>query len=195
MTDPTGKLGTDVLLAAVELMGRTGPRGRVRVRGESMRPTLTAGQELEIEFQPSRPSRGDMLVFRQGRDLLVHRCLGPARAVPGCESGFRTRGDGVPELDPTLNRQDVVGRVIAFADGKRWCSTRDRPARVYAWMVAWHARFWGAVAAGLRVADRRTPWSLRPLAVAADRGLLGLTHGLLFRLVHAHRAEAPRGDG
>ena len=164
MSVDSGKL-TELVLAAVDLMGRAGRRGTVRVRGESMQPTLRAGQLLAVEFAPERLARGDMLIFRQGDLLLVHRLLGPARPIEG-RPRLRTRGDGTLSLDPPVDLDRVIGRVVALADGESWRTTRDRPARVYAWCLAWHALFWVAVATvSLRV-DRglrglRIPWRSR----------------------------------
>jgi phage repressor protein C with HTH and peptisase S24 domain len=78
-----GQLSGEFLDAAVDLMGRAGRGGTVRVRGRSMVPTLTEGQLLAIEFSPDRLSRGDMLVYRQEGLLMVHRLLGHARTPDG----------------------------------------------------------------------------------------------------------------
>ena len=78
-SDP--KLSTELVLAAVELMGRVGRDGTVRVEGESMRPALRPGQRLAVDFAPERLARGDVLVFRQGDALLVHRMLWRSRST------------------------------------------------------------------------------------------------------------------
>jgi hypothetical protein len=186
-TDP--QLRAELVLAAVELMGRAGRRGTVRVQGESMRPTLRPGQMLEVDFAPGRTARGDMLVFRQGQMLLVHRLLGPARPHEG-RSRLRTRGDGVLTLDPPLDLDRIVGRVVAIEDREGWRSTRRLPARLYAGCLAWHDLFWAAVGVVLRRLDRRLPrakirrWCL-PAVQAVDRRLLRCVHGALFARLHA----------
>jgi len=187
---------SELVLAAVELMGRDGRRGTVRVRGRSMDPTLRPGQLLEIDFSPERPARGDMLVFRQGDLLLVHRVLGPARPLDG-QLRLRTRGDGVSNLDPPLDLDRVVGRVVAIEDGERWRSTRDRTARAYAWCVAWHDLFWAAVAVAFRPLDRglrgmKIALRIGPLVASLDRGLLRLAHRALFDRLHS---DVPRAEG
>jgi hypothetical protein len=171
------------VLAAVELMGHAGRRGTVRVRGESMQPTLRPGQLLAVDFAPQRLSRGDMLVFRQGDLLLVHRLLGSARPKDG-RPRLRTRGDGTLGLDPPVDLDRVVGRVIALEDGSRWRTTRDRRARTYAWCLAWHDLFWAAVAG---VSPRRLQWRV----AVVDRRLLRAVHRTLFNRLHA---DVPRPE-
>jgi hypothetical protein len=193
-TDP--KLRAELVLAAVELMGRAGRRGTVLVQGESMRPTLRPGQLLAVEFSPEVTARGDMLVFRQGDALLVHRLVGPAPPLDG-QPRLRTRGDGVLELDPPVDLDRVVARVVAFKDGERWRSTRHRAARAYAWCLAWHNLFWAAVGVVLRRLEYRLKRSksglrLRPTARAVDRRLLRGVHRLLSRRMHRSVAK-PEG--
>ena len=188
MHSESGQLSGEFLDAAVDLMGRAGRGGTVRVRGRSMVPTLTEGQLLAIEFSPDRLSRGNMLVYRQEGLLMVHRLLGRARTPDGRPS-LRTRGDGLPNFDPHLELPSVVGRVIALETADGWRSTLGRPARAYAWCLAWHDYFWAATAVlargiegvlgriGLRV-------QLRRLVVGVDRRSLRLAHRFLFERVH-----------
>ena len=96
------RLKAELVLAAVELMGRAGRLGTVRVQGESMNPTLRPGQLLAVDFSPEGTARGDMLLFRQGDLLLVHRRVASAPPLDG-RSRFRTRGDGVLDLDPPVD--------------------------------------------------------------------------------------------
>ena len=194
MSVDSGKL-SELVLAAVDLMGRAGRRGTVRVRGESMQPTLRPGQLLAVEFAPERLARGDMLIFRQGDLLLVHRLLGPARPIEG-RPRLRTRGDGALTLDPPVDLDRVVGRVVALADGELWRTTRDRPARAYAWCLAWHDLFW-AVAATVsqrvdgRLGRLRFPWRLRPVVAGVERWLLRRAHGTFFDRLHS---DVPRPE-
>jgi signal peptidase I len=173
-------------------MGRAGRGGAVRVRGRSMEPTLSEGQVLAIEFAPERLRCGDMLVFRQVDYLVVHRLLGRARRGGGrC---YRTRGDGLPGLDPPVEPRRVVGRVIAFEAGGRWCSVRGAAARTYGRLIAWHALVWstaGLLASRAESRLRRggTRLALRERVEAADRRLLRAVHRGFFHRVHP---EIPR---
>ncbi len=194
MPEDPGKR-TELALAAVDLMGRAGRRGTVRVRGESMQPTLCAGQLIAVEFAPEHLARGDMLIFRQGDLLLVHRSLGPARSIEGRQR-LRTRGDGTLSLDPPVDLDRVVGRVVALEAGEHWRTTRDRPARFYAWCLAWHHLFWAVVATvSLRV-DRglrglRIPWRSRPAVAGVERWLLRRVHRAFFDRLHS---DVPRPE-
>ncbi len=194
MPEDSGKL-RELVLAAVDLMGRSGGRGTVRVRGESMHPTLRPGQLLAVEFAPERLARGDMLIFRQGDLLLVHRLLGPARSIEG-RPRLRTRGDGALSLDPPVDLDRVIGRVVALVDGENWRTTRDRPARAYAWCLAWHDLFWVLVATVSQRVDRglhglRIPWRLRPAVARVERWLLRRAHRMFFDRLHS---DVPRPE-
>lgn len=185
-----------LLDAAVELMGRSGRGGTVRVQGSSMRPTLFPGQLLAVEFAPQGLRCGDLLLFRQLDYLVVHRLLGRARPREG-QSCLKTRGDGVPGLDPPLERGRVVGRVIAIQeqDGT-WLSLRGAGARCYACCLAGHDRFWAAAVFGAgRCEDglsrMRIKTPLRGWAEAADRWMARRLYRALFMRLH-ERTTAPR---
>jgi hypothetical protein len=163
-----------------------------------MRPTLRPGQRLQVDFAPGPLGRGDMLVFRQGDALLVHRLLGGARRDGG-RPRLRTRGDGVLTFDPPVDPEQVVGRVVALEHGGAWRSTRSRPARAYAWCLAWHDLAWAALGVLVRYPERklrrvRVRLQLRAAVAAVDRWLLAAVHRLAFARVHRevpdpHRAE------
>lgn len=78
----------------------------LRVSGASMLPLLRDGDRVEI--RPAAPQdlrRGDLLVFQQGEHLVVHRLV----ARRGEE--WIARGDNLPDRDPPIPRQAVLGRV------------------------------------------------------------------------------------
>jgi hypothetical protein len=185
-TDPA--LSSELILAAVELMGQGGRDGTVRVQGESMRPTLRPGQLLAVDFAPRDLARGDLLVFRQGGLLLVHRLLGPARTREG-RKRLRTRGDGVLTLDPPLDLECIVGRVVAIEDHGRWRSVRKPAARVYARLVALHDFFWGGMGSVFRRVDYGLEriglgFRFRRWLVRVDRFKLRWVHRALFDWLH-----------
>jgi len=203
MDSESGQLSGDFLDAAVDLMGRSGRGGTVRVRGRSMFPTLVEDQVLAVEFSPVRLSRGDILVYRQDGLLMVHRLLGPARFPDGRPS-LRTRGDGLPTFDPHLDPAQVVGRVLALETGGEWRSTRAPRSRAYALCLACHDYFWAASAVGARGVERilgavRLRIPLRRWVTALDRRTLRLAHRSLFRWAHpvvpvpAEAGESPSG--
>jgi hypothetical protein len=200
--NPRGPLSVKQLDAAVDLIGRHGRVAVLPVTGDSMLPSLRAGQRIAVELLPGEPQRGDLLVFRQLDYLVVHRFLGPASREDDRPS-LRTRGDHIPALDPVVERSRVRGRVIAFEDAGRWWGLDTGAARAWALAVAIHDLFWaaaGAVASRLDGRSRRLglPLSLARWTTAVDRAALGLAYRLLFRALHADDRERPeefRGRG
>src|SRR5262245_28173550 len=85
----------------------------------SMEPTLSGGDALLVVPLPAEPSVGDILVFRQNADLIVHRYLGRARTPDG-NPCWRTRGDGRAELDPPLDPSAVRARAAALRVAGTW---------------------------------------------------------------------------
>ncbi len=94
---------------------------RLRVVGTSMLPLLPPGTVVEIEPLPSKLNVGDVLVFRAGKSLLVHRVV----ALRG-ESGVQTCGDAIPENPEHVAYRDVVGRVRSVWAGDGTTSRKLR---------------------------------------------------------------------
>jgi len=195
MTNDESGIRNELLDAAVDMLRSHTQGGTLRIRGDSMRPMLLPGQSISVEFDPTDLTPGDVLVFRQGDDLLVHRLLGPARSR---DQGprWRTRGDGTPALDPAVDSHRVVGRVVAVKDGGVWRSTRVGRARAYARCLAWHHTFWtaagiaaGAVDGGFAKLGVRPLF--RPMVTAVDMWGLRVAHTVLFRALHP-RVDPPR---
>jgi hypothetical protein len=183
-----GEMQARLLDAAVDLMGRAGRGGTVRVRGHSMRPTLSPGEVLAVRFSPDEIRRGDLLLFRQADYLVVHRFLGPARTREG-RSCLRTRGDALIALDPPLDRANVIGTVVAVQRDGEWIGLEGSRARLYARAVALHDLVWAAagvaaVRVGRRLARLGFGARLARLPAALDWRLLGLAHRLLFHRLH-----------
>jgi len=190
-------LSGDVLDAAVELMGRSGRLGTVRVRGTSMEPTLHERDVVAVDFAAGRPLRGDLLLFRQDELLIVHRFLGRGRRR-GRPPYYRARGDGRIRLDPPVAPERVVGRVVALDDGSGWRSLRGAAARVYARLLAWHDLGWAAVGVAARATERALAGigvhvHLEARAMRIDRWLLHAAHRALFARVHARIAPPSPG--
>lgn len=82
----------------------------LRVQGASMLPFLRAGDRLELRPLDARPPRpGDLLVFIQDGQLVVHRLL--RREGDRC----LTAGDALDQPDPWLSSADILGRAVALA--------------------------------------------------------------------------------
>jgi len=192
-----GRLSVEQLDAAMGLMGREGRRVVLPMRGESMLPMLRAGQLIAVDLSPFEPELGDLLLFRQQDYLVVHRFLGPASREDGSPA-FRTRGDGLPGLDPAVERARVRGRVRAIEDRGRWWSLEGGGARAWALAVALHDLCWAGAAVVAGRADgllRRVGLRLavQTWVVRTDRALLGLAHRLLFPAFHRASAAWPEG--
>lgn len=183
---------TEWLDAAVELMGRAGRHGILVVQGISMKPTFRPGRKFEADFKTGRIMPGDVLLFRQEGTLVVHRFLGRVKTRSN-KLCLRTRGDGIPTLDPPLFDCDVVGRAVALERDDGWRSLEGRGARFYAVLVSLHDHFWAALAV---IAGRFDSWagsrgwniSSRPTVIRFDRLLLRSVDRGLFNLFH-RRAE------
>ena len=133
----------------------------------SMEPTLSGGDAILAVPLSGGPARGDLLVFRQNADLVVHRYIGPAR-TPAGDPCWRTRGDGRAELDPPLLPEAVRGRAAAVRVAGTWRSIDGPASRVYARLVAWHDLAWAGAIHVVR------PIGLAAAVTAVDRGLLRL---------------------
>jgi signal peptidase I len=79
---------------------------QLKVTGASMVPVLWPGDLLMVrQVEPSSPTPGSILVFRQNDKLVVHRLAS--------REGDKlvTRGDARPCFDPPVDAANVLGRV------------------------------------------------------------------------------------
>ena len=197
---PGSNLPPELLDAAVEMLAESGRIGKLVVRGTSMLPTLGEGQTVAVDFSPERLTRGDVIVFRQHDDLVVHRLVGHGKRDG--RAYYRARGDGRGYLDPPLDPERVVGRVVAQCDREVWRSLRGIAARLYGLQFAWHNYCWAAAGVLARAAERvlsrvRLRLPLAAAVQALDHGLLRVAHRFLFVLAHREisrpeQAEAGR---
>jgi hypothetical protein len=108
--DSSGTWETERLLVAGELAAeslRASGRLRLRVRGESMLPTLWPGDVVEIarcSVEEVRP--GEIVLAMRGGRFFLHRFVGRSQ-----QSGFLLRGDSMPAADPVFSREALLGRV------------------------------------------------------------------------------------
>ena len=95
-----------------------------------MRPTFEDASRVRME-EALRVRFGDVLVYRNGTFLVAHRVVGIRRGPP-----YRTKGDGLPHLDPALvDASHVHGRVVEIErEGKRYRTDRTG-GRMYARLV------------------------------------------------------------
>jgi hypothetical protein len=87
---------------------------RLRVRGESMLPTLWPGDVVEIascSLEDIKPGE-IVLALRDG-------CLFLHRFVSSTPNGFKLRGDSMPGADPWFTPAELLGRLVRANDEER----------------------------------------------------------------------------
>ena len=98
-------------------------RGRLclRVRGESMLPTLRPGDIVEIErCSAADVSAGEIVLALRDERFFLHRAVGTAGRL-------RTRGDSMPGLDPAFPAETLLGRAAAASRGGESIKLAMRP--------------------------------------------------------------------
>jgi len=125
------RLAEEVLCLAGEL--------RLRVTGTSMLPSVWPGDILHIRRQDAAESLpGDIvLVRRQGR-LCAHRVV--KKISKEGQPYWITRGDSLPDDDPPVSGQELLGRVTCILRGRSrpiWIDASQGPS--------WWARMVGPV--------------------------------------------------
>jgi len=163
--------------------------------GVSMLPTLVDGQRVVIKLGRRHPERGDLLLFRLNRDLVVHRLLG-CTASPEGRPCLRTRGDGRQFFDPPVEGEMVEGRVIAIEADGFWWDLRGAGAKLYALGIVLHGLLWTLASMLAKKAEGATRLvgigsPLQSWVGGVDRALLSLIHRLLFKRLHAGSPSPP----
>jgi len=100
-------------------LAQAGARLRLRVRGGSMYPSIRDGDVVEIAPVPMHEiGVGDVIFYRAGRRLFVHRVIEYCPEGPGLH--LVTRGDALCVPDrPVQEEADMIGRVEAVYRGQR----------------------------------------------------------------------------
>lgn len=108
------RVGAEILLAAVLLVIAC-THGVVFVEGGSMEPTLCAGDLIVYRRVQITSDRGDLVIFRHGGTLVVHRVAATLR-----DGSLRTAGDANECLDAEpVQGDDVCGEVVAVVPAGR----------------------------------------------------------------------------
>ncbi|HEX8555915.1 MAG TPA: S24 family peptidase [Sphingomonas sp.] len=100
-------LGTDTVdpVLARRLGLRDGQAAMLRVRGDSMEPTMVDGDHLVVRLDDRRPDvRGGVYVIRVDDALMVKR-------VTATREGLRATSDN-PAAGAVTGRVEVIGRVV-----------------------------------------------------------------------------------
>ena len=189
-------IGVEGLEEAARLWVEAGG-GRLPVSGASMAPTFQDASRIRIE--PAAKIRfGDVLVYRTGAIVVVHRVVGFRTGAR-----YRTKGDGRPQADPDLvTRDSVLGSVVEIGRGGVRYRTDRRGGRLYARIIAGisaaEGLFYRAAWRGDRLLGLLAPWIspdpasglagrvtlLRRAVRASGRGAIGAADSLLFRALH-----------
>ncbi len=108
------RVSAEVLLALV-LVAVGCTHGVLFVEGGSMKPALVAGDLIMYRRVGVTSDRGDLVVFRHGGTLVVHRVA----EVVG-DGSIRTAGDANETLDvEPVEDDDVCGEVVAILPAGR----------------------------------------------------------------------------
>ena len=133
---------------AIEIWGETDREIHLRIQGDSMSPLIMAGDCISLRFtDPGSLKIGDIIVFREDENLIVHRLL-KKRSVNGkgwlCQKGDNLSGcSWIPE-DRLLGKVESIqgtGRTLNMA---RWPWTRINPT------LGFTVSFWAAVQEDIR---------------------------------------------
>ena len=106
---------------------RSAGRLRLRVRGESMLPSLWPGDVAEVEtcsLAEVRP--GDIVLAVGDGRFFLHRWISSSA------SGFLMRGDSMPGPDPLYPRDALLGRLAGLVRRGKWVA----PRRLRSWSRA-----------------------------------------------------------
>ena len=109
---------------------RHGHSVRFRTTGESMHPTIRAGDAITV--QPVAPSAlrfADIVLYRTERSVLAHRVVGRPTAA-GARGAFLLRGDACLECDEPVAEGQVLGKVVTVERGDRVIALDRRTAKI-----------------------------------------------------------------
>lgn len=108
----------------LEELLREGHAARFVADGDSMHPTIRAGDSLEIvRVPPETLRRGDVILTRAPRGLTAHRIVGIG------PHAVTTRGDNALETDSPVPLEAILGRVAAIHRGNATLDPGLPPSR------------------------------------------------------------------
>ena len=128
------RLPRSVLEAALGVWGQAGGQHLIPISGRSMLPAIHDGDHALVSHGCAGVGPGDVIVFRHGGTLIAHRVLRIERGDDG--PTFVTKGDNAPQLDPPLNADEIVGRVLAIERGGRHTSLDTTTWRILGRLIA-----------------------------------------------------------
>lgn len=177
------------LKAVLAAWKQTGGQHLIPISGRSMLPLIRDGDRVLVRHGHTDVRRGDIVVFRQGDQLIAHRvlriCQGGAGRGTGRGTGptFITKGDNVLHLDRPLSGSKILGRVLAVRRGNQHLSLNTAGWRLAGWLIA--AGMLPAATAYSRIRNlKRKRWGPQPVRLARflNRAALSCS-SLILRLL------------
>jgi hypothetical protein len=143
-----GDLKQELMLDVLLRLGRC----RLRVSGTSMLPTLWPGDVVSIESRRLSELRaGDIVLYERRGRFFLHRLVAlPAERFPG---RLVTRGDSMPQADPAVRVESVLGVLATVRRGKDWKVVPGTMPRMSRLAAALLARSGGLVRLALYIAS------------------------------------------
>ena len=135
-------LSEQVLLGALDVWGANGEQHFIPVSGSSMLPLIQDGDQALVRHGVSGIQCGDLVVFRQQGKMVVHRVLQINPQANG--PTFLIKGDNNLSVDPPVEAEEIVGRVLLIKRGEKILATNTYPWRMAGRAIAWGtlAGFW-----------------------------------------------------
>ncbi len=84
----------------------------IRLQGKSMLPTIPPGSLLRLRCTSGVPHIGDIIAYRNGGSLAVHRLIRTVEEPSSGQVVLICKGDGNAHLDPPVTVDRVVGVVL-----------------------------------------------------------------------------------
>ncbi len=152
-TTPLEPIPSRILEAALALWRQAEGEHFLPISGRSMLPLIREGDQILVSHGLAQAGRGDILVFRQGNQLVAHRML--SRNTADGASQFLTKGDNVLRPDPLVPAAEILGRVLLIRRGGRELSLDTPFWRRLGWLIAIIMLAWNKVYGGLWAVRRR----------------------------------------
>jgi len=122
------------LEAAIQLWKEQDKRHWIAITGNSMLPLLRDGDHVLVAHDDAHIQVGDVIVFWQSKQLIVHRIIHIERMPT--QLGFLTKGDNAVFCDPLVRADQVIGRVLAVRRDQQEISLDTRGWRALGYIIA-----------------------------------------------------------
>jgi signal peptidase I len=110
---------------AAEVLAAHG-RLRLQVNGWSMFPAIRPGDTLIVDrADHASIVAGEVVLFRRRQRFFVHRAIAPTATQ---SSALLTRGDAMPQADPPVHEQELIGRVSSLLRRGRYVALSRNPS-------------------------------------------------------------------